>query len=316
MRTSVRLGFAFAAIIIVVGTAAMAVDFNSQCYQNTNHEIFVSGLKRFTTLKNSDGVYNKTKYSPAAGSVGYRYSTPQWSAGLAFSYEGGQSKNYFEDGHIRISDDTLGVTLFGRYTAPTGWYASSALFIGFNRIKTRGGQVTGFRLSSDGSEDHTYFGASVELGRRFEFGDCFRFTPHVGIDYSYAPATAVNYYIAGISDGNTMSDQNFFEIPVGVAFAKDIVTCDWVITPSLDLTMVSSIGGMGQDSYNFRSGSASYDGSQWRVYGVGADHWGARVTAGIKAVKSERFDMGINYTYEGRKDFDDHRIMAGLGFTF
>lgn len=317
MRTQMRLGIAVAAFAAVLGTAAMAIDFNPQCYQNTNHEFFVSGFQRYTTLKSGDGVFNKTKYSPTAGAVGYRYSTPQWSGGLVVSYEGGRSKNYMGDDYLRIRDNTLGFTLFGRYNGMNGWYASSSLFTGFNNMKTRGGRIAGVGLSSAGGEDSTYFAASLEVGKLYEFGDGFRMTPHAGIDYAHTPSMDLKYRVRGAgSFSDSMESQNFYEVPIGVTFAKDFVTCDWVITPSVDLTMVSSIGHMKDDSYNFRSGFASYDGSQWRVYGSGAEHWGGRITAGIKAVKSERFDLGVNYSYEGRKDYNDHRITAGIGLKF
>lgn len=125
-------------------------------------------------------------------------------------------------------------------------------------------------------------------------------------------------------NGNTHDDspwpnQNFYEIPLGVTFAKDFAVCDWVITPSVDLTLVTSVGHIKNRNMNGRAGFASLtgsDGSAWKVYGIGAENWGGRATAGVKAVKSERFDLDFNYTYEGRKKYYDHRLTASVGWSF
>lgn len=319
------LGTSFALLLLCA--VAPAVDFNSACYTNSNHEVFVSGFQRFATLKSGDGNISRTKYNPTAGAVGYQYSTPQWSAGLSMSFENGDAKHRFRDGadqaYFKVRDRTLGFTLFGTYTAPTkSWYAKGALFTGFSSQKAKNGyyNIAGAagRYGDDGSDDTTRFGASIELGKLYEFGDGFRLTPHVGFDYAHAPGDEIKFrdLTAGGSRYLTARSQNFYEVPLGVTLARDFTFCDWVLTPSVDLTLVSSFGNISADNMNYRTGFASNSGRDWKVYGVGADHWGGRITAGVRAVKSERFDLDLNYAYEGRKDYNDHRITAAFGIKF
>ncbi len=303
-------------IFVLVCTAAQAVDFNPACYTGPKNSIFVSGLQRFVTLKDEDGDFTKTRYRPTAVAVGYQFASQNWSAGMSLSFESGLSKQFFDDGAIRLRDQTFGVSLFGTYTTPTGLYASSSFVAGFASERIKSGQIAGYDVSAGESEHSVRIGASIEFGKIFAVGNGYRVTPHVGFDYSYMPGGSLEFYLAGIRDDHQTISQNFYEVPMGVSVAKDFVACDWVITPSFDLTLVSRIGKLDASNINFRHGFAARTGSGWKVYGIGADHWGGRITAGIKAVKSERFDLGLEYTYEGRKDYNDHRITAGFGFSF
>ncbi len=107
-----------------------------------------------------------------------------------------------------------------------------------------------------------------------------------------------------------------YEIPVGLTASKDFCTREWVVTPSLDLTVVSSIGKTEPRNENARSGFAGYDGSRWRVYGLGADHWGGRGTVNIKMAKSELVELDVSYTLEVRNSFADNRIAAQFSLNF
>lgn len=314
MNTPKRLGVMVAAVFALVGSA-YAVDFNADCYQTSQHEIFTSALQRFVRATNNKNVVRKTTAKPTAGLVGYRYSTSQWSAGLAVSYESGLSTNYGDAENFRQRDETIGFSLFGKYNGFSGWYLQSSFFTGFNRKKVIDGYDEG-NISRDGKASSTYFAASLELGKDFEFGEGTRVTPHLGLTYAYAPSKDLPFRFDGVQAYYDTERQNFFEVPLGVTFAKDFHANDWRFTPSLDLTMVTSLGNMKDGSYNYRTGFAAYDGSKWQVYGVGAGHFGGRVTAGLNAVKSERLDIGVSYAYEGRKKYQDHRLTAGIGLKF
>ncbi len=314
MATPKRFGVMAAALALVC-SAAMAVDFNSDCYPATNHEFFTSAFQRFVTSKRGGGAVGKTRYNPTAGLIGYRFSTPQWSAGMAVSYESGRSKNSVDGGDFKFRDETLGASLFARYNGFSNWYAQSSFFTGFNRTKMRGGTIDGERVTGDGRDNSMYYAATLEFGKTFEFAYGTRLTPHAGFNYAYVPGTTLRGRVGGEPFGKFPS-QSFYEIPVGVTVATDFYASDWVITPSLDVTAISSLGNIDNDNYNFRSGFSAYDGSKWQVHGVGSGHWGGRVSAGINAIKSEKFDLGVNYAYEARKNYSDHRIMAGIGMKF
>lgn len=327
MRKPCYLGLA----AFLFAAAAMAVDYNVNQSPSYPNGFFTSAFQRWTTLKNSDGAIGKTRYSGTATAFGYQRSTDQLTGGLAVSYEWGSSKNDWNDpngpgtyNHFRTRDRTLGFTLFGEYRAPVGgWYGQGQAFLGFVNQKIRDGHYvdTGGRYGTPGGSKRNseVFGASLEFGKRYEFGDNFRLTPHIGFDYAHTAGksfTTGHVNAAGTPLTYRNRGQDYYEIPLGVTFAKDLCFNDWVFTPSVDLTFVSAFGGIDHRNTNFNTGFASYNGRQWKVYGVGADHWGGRVTAGMKAIKAQRFDVDLYYGYEGRKSYNDHRLTAAFGVSF
>lgn len=297
---------------------AYSVDFDAKACVTPHSEIFVSGLQRFVSAKNKDSSANKVESKPTSVAIGYQYVRDRWTTGLSLSYETGNRKIWddSDDEFAKVRDRMFGFTLFGTYQSDCGYYVKSSAFLGFARTKVRSGYIGPDSISERGRDSSTRFGASIELGKEYAFGNDYRITPHVGFDYSYLPSEHRDYTVAGAAGRWNSVHQNFYEIPVGVTFAKDFVACDWVITPSVDLTFVPSVGKMKRGNMNIRTGFASRTGSEWKVYGIGADHCGGRVKAGIRAVKSERFDIDVNYAYEGRKKYHDHRISATLGFGF
>lgn len=325
MRKLCYLGLA----TFFLAAAAMAVDYNFNQSTPYPNGFFTSAFQRWATAKNDDGATGKTRYTGTATAFGYQRSTDQLTAGLAVSYEWGKSKNDWSRpngagyNYFRTRDRTLGFTLFGEYRAPVGgWYTQGQAFLGFVNQKVRDGHYSDGvnRVGTPGGSrrNSEVWGASLEFGKRYDFGDSFRLTPHVGFDYAHTAGKSftTGYTAAGDAINYRNRSQNYYEIPLGVTFAKDWCFTDWVVTPSVDLTLVSAFGGMDHKNTNFNTGYASYNGSQWKVYGVGADHWGGRVTAGIKAVKAQRFDVDLYYGYEGRKDYNDHRLTAAFGVSF
>lgn len=318
MRKTVLLAFA----LVLVGLNAKAVDFDTRACVSSNSEIFVSGMQRWVRMKDDRSniaTPDKTRYTPTAFALGYQYNTQNWSAGMSVSYETGNVKYDWDDADVyaKVRDETYGATLFGTYRFGNGYYAKGSAFLGYASQKVKSGRDGGNSISSNGSVHSTRFGSSIEFGKVFEFCNSFRVTPHVGFDYAYTPGKDVPYRIGGTSFDASWAAHNTYEIPVAVTLAKDFaVGCDWVLTPSVDATLISSLGKYDSTNKNARPGFASRTGSEWKVYGIGADHWGGRITAGLKAVKSEKFDVDVNYAFEGRKHYTDHRLTASLGFKF
>lgn len=311
------------AALLLLSTSVYAVDFNASCYGLSSHSVFVSGFQRFVSLRHRDGLARTARYNPAAAALGYRYANGNgWEAGVSLSYEQGNAKYAYRwsDTHLKVRDATLGVGVFGKYTGPTGTYVQGSGFVGFaNQKVRRGTDLANAHFRSDGSNNATRFAASLELGKNFELGDGLRMTPHVGFDFAHAPTDRLRLYDSSTASGSKWKTdhENFYEVPVGVGVAKDFAAGDWIVTPSLDLTLVSSLGHIKDENMNYRTGFAANVGpGNWKVYGIGGGHWGGRVTAGVKAIKSERFDVGFNYTYEGRKRYNDHRLAAVFGLKF
>lgn len=301
---------------LMVAMSAQAVDFDTRACLNPQNEVFFSFMQRFVTMKDKGGDrLDKTKYKPTDLALGWQYSTEQLTAGVSLSYEIGKVK-YYADDFAKVRDRMFGFTLFSEYRFGCGYYAKGSAFVGFASQKLKSGHHGADKYTSDGSASSTRFGASLEIGKRFDFGSGLLVTPHVGFDYSYLPNKDIPFRDAGVPDKSPWPSQSFYELPIGVTLAKDFQFCDWVITPSVDLTMVTSVGNIKNRNMNARPGFASRTGSEWKVYGIGAGHWGGRITTGVKAVKAGRFDVDVNYAYEGRKKYNDHRLSASVGLAF
>lgn len=304
--------FLLGVCFIAVAGVAFSVDFSTAAYDCApNHSVFASGFQRFARLKNDDGVAN-TRYNPTAGALGYVYSQNNWYAGGAVSYEYGTRKYDQQGGNqsYEMRSNTPGVSIYGGFSTPDGWYVDSAAFMGFGKVKARKLQGPVDMGSGDRIHKNVY-AMSVEGGKEFTMSNGLLVTPHVGLDYAYTPSE--NHQFGDAFD-RQVDSQNYFEIPVGITFAKLFDCGNWDILPRIDLTMVNSFGGM--DTMNDQPGFAYRTAKSWRVAGVGGDHIGGRVTAGVDARLNNRTTLGLDYTYEGRKDYSDHRISAMFGWSF
>lgn len=303
--------FVLGICMALLTSTAFAVDFATAAYDCApNHSVFVTGFQRFARLKNDDGVAD-TRYNPTAGALGYIYRQNNWYAGAAFSYEHGTRKYDAQNSNAsyELRSNTPGISAYGGFSTPDGWYVDTAAFMGFGSYKTRNLRGAGTRGSGN-SVHKSVYAVSLEGGKEFTLANGLLITPHIGIDYSYTPSE--RHRIGGVD--RDIDSQSYFEIPVGVRFAKLFDCGNWDIMPRVDLTMVNSIGGM--DTMNDQPGFAYRTAKSWRVAGVGGDHIGGRITAGVDARLNNRTTLGLDYTYEGRKEYNDHRISAMLGWSF
>lgn len=301
--------------------AAQGVEFSRRSYECApNQTFFVSGFQRFASLKNGDGDVN-ARFNPTAGAIGYVYNQGLWHAGAAVSYEYGTRKYNYRtvDADYRVRSSMPGVSLFGGMTTPNGWYVDTAAFLGFGSYKAKDfdAMIGGVPVhSGSGNRQHnTAFAASIEAGRNFNLGSDFLLTPHLGFDYAYT--SGESYRFTNGATTYRMADidsQNYFEMPLGVSFSKMFYMGAWTLTPKVDLTMVNSFGKM--DTMNAQPGFAYRTAKGWRVAGIGGDHVGGRVTAGMDAKLGDRTSIGLDYTYEARKSYHDHRISAMFGLAF
>lgn len=310
--------YAVAAALLVSMTAP-AVDFDTRACLNPQNEVFFSVMQRFVTMKDkksSTSRSDKTKFKPTSLALGWQYSTEQLTAGVSMSYEIGKIKYYWDDEFAKVRDRMFGFTLFGEYRFGCDYYAKGSAFVGLASQKLKSGYNGPDKYTGDGSASSTRFGASLEFGKRLDLGNGFLVTPHAGFDYSYLPGKDIPFRDAGVPDKSPWPSENIFEFPVGVTLAKNYECGDWLITPSVDMTLVTSVGGIADRNRNGRPGFSSRTGSEWKTYGIGAGHWGGRITTGVKAVKAGRFDVDLKYAYEGRKKYNDHRLSATVGLAF
>lgn len=307
------LSLLLGALLLGAG-AASGADFYADCFTAPSSTIFVSGFQRFAKLKNDDNAL-RTQYNPTAGAVGYTYNQGQWYAGASFSYEQGTRKyDWSGAASMRVKEYTPGFTLFGGWANQDGWYGKGSAFVGFSTLKGRDAYLLGVPYGDDGTEHNTQFGASLEFGKTFLLPSEFKLKPHVGFDYAHAQGESYLYNGGPGGLSYATDSQNFYEIPIGVGLSRTFSYGNWAVTPEVDLALINSLGHM--DNMNYYPGFASRTADEWKVYGIGGDHFGGRIRAGINAKLSDRYSMGVDYTFEGRKDYQDHRISAMFGLSF
>lgn len=323
MKKFTTLGMA---LLMFSCTAAYGLDLYPQAFEAPRHQVLAVFQQRFARLDHDGNDVGKNKYDSSTEALAYIYRNGQLTAGGAFSYEYGKSKYDFRnrsgnlfDGNGKLREQTFGFNLFAEYRTLNDWYGAGNAFVGFNKSDPRylnAYDAAGNRRSLTGldSEHNTMFAASLEAGKYFTFGDEFFLKPHLGVDYAYTPSTNYRYSDGGAWNGISIGSQNYLEVPVGVGIGKAFNSGNWRIVPNLDLTLVNAIGKM--DNKNFRPGFSTYTANGWKTYGIAGSHYGGRVSAGIDANLNQKFDLGIDYTYEGRKDYHDHRLSAVFGISF
>lgn len=297
---------------VMAAGAARGVDFSYRSMQGAypNNTFFASGYQRFARLKNNDNSLN-TRYNPTAAAVGYVYSQEYWQAGMSLSYEHGTRKYDFDGSSMKVRSNTPGVALFGTYVRPDGWYLEGSTYVGFNRLKARDYNDSGTWVGDSNGKTRTQFAASLELGKSFIFDNNLVLTPHIGLDYAHVPGETYRFG-NGSELGN--SSENVWEIPLGVGLSRTFLCGNWSFTPFVDATLVTSIGHM--DNMNATGGFSYRTAREWKTVGIAGDHWGGRLRTGINTRLNDRTSLDLDYTFEGRSGYRDHRISAMLGWSF
>lgn len=317
MTRTLRVGLGLA-LALYCGTA-MAIDFSGRSFNCApNQTVFASALQRYVRLKDSDGD-TKTKYSPTALALGYVWQQDNWKAGAAFTWEHGRRKydhsTRTEAGDSKVRSDLYGVSLFGTMNLANNFYVDGSTFLGVRNLRMKDYEINGVDYGDSGRKNKMVFAMSLEGGYNLELGSGFVVTPHAGIDYAYTAKESYRMRQAGNRADYSIDSQSFWEIPLGVTLRKTFMCGGWAITPKADATLVTSLGGLG-DAKNAQPGFAYRTADTWKVAAIGGDHLGARLTAGVDAKLGDRTSVGLDYTYEGRKDYNDHRISAMFGLSF
>lgn len=315
-----------AVLILLITSSAYAVNLSPEAFGPPNHQVIAAFQQRWARLDHNSGDVNRNKYASSAEALAYVYSNGSLTAGAALSYEYGSRKYDFVNrsgtmfnGGGKLRDQTLGLNLFADYRTLDGWYGAGNIFAGYNSTKPKYLYSTnpdGGRNDFSGidKEHDILFATSLEAGKYFDLGDTLYLKPHVGIDYAYVPGVSYGYIDRGAYDALTAGQQNFLDVPVGIGVGKTFATGDWLITPNVDVALVNAIGKI--DNKNFQPGFSTFDGNRWYTYGAAGGHTGGRISAGVDATFNQKFDLGVDYTYEGRKSYNDHRLSAMFGISF
>ncbi|MDR1519508.1 MAG: autotransporter outer membrane beta-barrel domain-containing protein [Planctomycetota bacterium] len=307
-------------VVFSLCLAAGATDFQLQAKPDGSVWLVGSLAHRSAVLKNPRGGSLETRHSSTAGMAGVESVQEGWSAGAALIYEDGKIRSDYGGAQSRVKSESVGGAIYGSVYDPDGLYLKGALYVGRNsqELKDGSAMVGGAPVSlrGAGKDKSLYLGASLEAGKRLELANEVRLTPHLGVDFSRTPSADIPFSAGGVPALASWEGQTSLEPSLGVALAKDFEIEDWRLTPSLDLSAAVRLGGMKPGNLNTRPGFMAWDGQDWRTLGAGAGRWGGRFAAGIKAVRAEKIELDLKYSFEARESYRDHRIGAVFGLSF
>lgn len=275
------------------------------------------------------------KYSAHGVNVGFdKVTSSGVGFGAAFGYSRGNYDNkarlWGEDSKI----DNYSFGLFASYNHNSGWFSTLSGSYTYSKYKMHNGFV------NDGSfDDPEYledFGSQKGYGYdRADFhGGTWSAGWKTGFDwkpcflserFTLTPTIGVNYYSAKTNrfDSTYRRDMKYsrhdIEAPIEITAKYDFnVGCDSTF----------SLMGTAGYAYNFNNKGTKIDSftigdhpafrkhislGDTRMPKPGHSSW--NVGAGAQ-YRYRRFDVGVNYEYYGRKDYNGHSLNANLGVNF
>lgn len=200
--------------------------------------------------------------------------------------------------------DSVGVGIYAGYMIGNLGLSADVNYTNIsNEISQRN---IGGALSADGDTNVWSVGVRAEYKIAAEMMDI---VPHIGLRYSNISIDAMNFSGVLTADADSA---NVWQMPIGVTFAKDIVTeSGWTLTPSLDLSIIPAFGDteMAQTvQFTGVNGIASMNSEIM-------DSVSGRAQVGIE-VSKDQFYMGLDYAYQGSSNMDTHGVQATFGFKF
>lgn len=278
------------------------------------HTFFLSSQQRFTQFRHW-GDNRTRKYNPTAISFGYAYSKNNWHVGGALSFESGKDKMDFANSKNKV----YGMTLFGGLNFESGWELKFTGFTARASSKEIVKDSAVFPLPpppnvlSTSKENVYAFGASIDLGKSISVWNGVTIRPHIGIDYSATTSIKHKHYLSGYGLALLVNRRrdHFIEVPAGISVRKDFCFDDFVLSPVFDASLIHA-----RKSRHGSPGFASFNGREWKTYAVDGGDIGGRFNFALKGRYRQNVDFGVDYTFEVRNDYTDHRLSASFGVKF
>lgn len=299
--------------LFIACDSAKSVEFINRAFTGDEQTVFVSAFQRYAKLNNSDGD-ERTRYSPSAAALAFHSTHGMLEAGFSLSYEEGTRKYRGDDHDYRVRARTAGMTIFTGFNGPLGLYVDQATYLGYGTFRGRDYYEPGGGRIRSTKEIHKYqFATTIEIGKVFHFPFGWSMAPHAGFEFARAPGETYNWSRGG-GPRLKYHSQNSYEFSGGLSLGKTVSLLGLEVSASTDATVVGNAGR--SDSMNYHPGFAYRTAKEWRVAGVSGDRLGARLRAGVDARLAGSMRLGVDYLYEKRKGYVDHRVSALLGWSF
>ena len=283
----------------------------ASAYMNSNlaNRLWVSPFYVYQDMSKKDG-YAAYDYKAWGASLGYDRAFGQFTAGVAFTYSRGDYDE--KDMHDDNTVDNYGVSAYiNYYSACSGFWAglNGGYNYGDNEMKQFESINNGW-VNGDSHTNTYWLGGNV--GYDFKISENWMLTPSTGLYWSESKSSA--YTTSGVLSMNVGKIKNkalLLPVDLAATYTTRLDECS---------TLQFKVGG--GYSYNFKNDGAegdmryNYAGAlPIVIQGVKPGRHGWNATAGIKYTRN-RFDVGLDYRYDGKKKFDGHRVSATFGVSF
>ena len=262
----------------------------------------------------AQGVSYGTDLNLYGVSLGADYAfMPNLRAGIMFNVGSGDADGQGIASNVTNDFDYWGLGIYAGYTygafTVVGDFGYSTVD---NDVKAGSGLAEIGELSSSMDAAIYTVGVTAQYGLEFSGIDI---KPHAGLRYSFVDLDdySVDSSVAGEVAGYEADSMSVFSIPVGVTFSKDIVSENWTVKPSFDLTLTGNFGDDEAEGTVGWTGVANLDKSlSTEVF----DNFTYGATLGISAQNTSGFALGVNVGYTGSSNVDDLSVGANARFTF
>ena len=262
----------------------------------------------------AQGVSYGTDLNLYGVSLGADYAfLPNLRAGIMFNVGSGDADGQGIASNVTNDFDYWGLGVYAGYTygafTVVGDFGYSTVD---NDVKAGSGLAEIGELSSSMDAAIYTVGVTAQYGLEFSGIDI---KPHAGLRYSFVDLDdySVDSSVAGEVAGYDADSMSVFSIPVGVTFSKDIVSENWTVKPSFDLTLTGNFGDDEAEGTVGWTGVANLDKNlSTEVF----DNFTYGATLGISAQNTSGFALGVNVGYTGSSNVDDLSVGANARFTF
>ena len=262
----------------------------------------------------AQGVSYGTDLNLYGVSLGADYAfLPNLRAGIMFNVGSGDADGQGIASNVTNDFDYWGLGVYAGYTygafTVVGDFGYSTVD---NDVKAGSGLAEIGELSSSMDAAIYTVGVTAQYGLEFSGIDI---KPHAGLRYSFVDLDdySVDSSVAGEVAGYDADSMSVFSIPVGVTFSKDIVSENWTVKPSFDLTLTGNFGDDEAEGTVGWTGVANLDKNlSTEVF----DNFTYGATLGISAQNTSGLALGVNVGYTGSSNVDDLSVGANARFTF
>lgn len=266
-------------------------------YKHSNADGFKSGNYKYGYKSDFSGI-----------AVGTDYTIDNaFRLGAQFNAGSGSSDSQGDFDSTKNDFDFWGLGLYAGYQINN--FGLSADF-GYTSINNEIEQnSTAGQLSADLDAYNITAGIKGEYSFATELVDI---VPHVGVRLNHTSVDSYNSKFAGSTALSSDSmDATTVSFPAGVTLSKDIETSDWTVSPSLDLSVISTTGDTDQDIKVRIPGVAGAASMNSEII----DPVTFQSTLGVDA-KNGNFSFGLDYTLDLSQNVTSHGVQGVIRYEF